>query len=305
MSLFDLELDSTGNLTLKDKVKPAPVVKKESSKKEKKFRVAVCLSGQPRHWRIAAENIKLFFASPDRVHPENGLPVEVDFFIHTWDTNTWRKPKTNHDIFELVKHNDKEDIIAAFNPVGFEQEEFVQEKYPRAWDPMFYSFAKSLLLKREHELANQFEYDLVIKARLDVIYSPAHRFPLIRVWPGVCYSCTFIGKFPSEFNYNNFDDVLFYGDSPTMDLIGDIYATNRLLHSNERVGLVESTLNLDPTMWYGPGCLLYNHMTKLSIHPDGSRGFEYAVVRSTSVDENLDGIKDYEKIRKKWFEWYI
>jgi hypothetical protein len=275
-----------------------------SSSNIKQYRIAVCLSGQARHWRSAADNIKQFFSSPNRLHPETGLPVAVDFFIHTWDTNTWRKPKTDHNDFVMEKHGDRDDIIATFNPVGFEQEEFKLEQHPRAWDPLFHSFAKSLMLKREHELANQFEYDLVVKARLDVIYSPATWFPLMRTRPGICYTCTFTSKFATEFNYNNFDDVLFYGDSPTMDLVGDISATYKILHAPELVAIENSSLDLDPTMWYGPGCLLYEHMTNLSIHPDSSRGFEYAVVRSTAVDARLDGIKDYEQIRKKWFEWY-
>jgi hypothetical protein len=272
---------------------------------DRKFRIAVCFSGQARHWRTAAENIKKFFAVAGRYHPEIGLEVHTDFFIHTWDTNTWRMPKTDHNIFVDEKHNDKDDIIAAFNPVKFHQDEFIKEHYPRSWDPMFYSFSKSLQLKREYELEQNFEYDLVIKARLDIVYNPATQFPLMRVWPGVCYSCTFLNKFPSEFNYNNFDDVLFYGNSPTMDLVGDIYATYKRLHTVEAISKSVESLNLDTTQWYGPGCLIYEHLTNLGIHPDCSRGFEYAVVRSTSVDENLDGIMDYEKIRRKWFDWYV
>lgn len=269
------------------------------------YRIAVCFSGQPRYWRTAEQNIKQFFNPPGRRHPDTGQPLQVDFFIHTWNINTWRKPKTDHSIYEEVEHSDREDLIKAFNPVAFQQENFDRQKYPRSWDPMFYSLSKSLLLKREHELNNDFEYDLVIKARLDVIYPPHIHFPLMRIWPGVCYTITPISKFPSEFNYNNFDDVLFYGDSKTMDLVGDLYATYKTLHTPEAIDKNEASFNLDTTLWYGPGCLLYEHLTNLSIHPDGSRGFEYAVVRSTAVDDNLDGINDYDKIRKKWFEWYI
>jgi hypothetical protein len=275
------------------------------STSNRKFKIAVCLSGQPRHWRTCADNIKKFFATNNRMHPETGQIVETDFFIHTWDTNTWRKPKSEHTVYNDVKHNDRDDIIATFSPIKFEQEEFSKEKYPRAWDPMFHSFAKSLQLKREHELANHFEYDVVVKARLDVIYNPSLFFPLMRLWPGVCYSCTPISKFPTEFNYNNFDDVLFYGDSPTMDLVADIYATNRILHSIEKVTAKEDTVDLDPTMWFGPGCLLYEHLTNLGIHPDCSRPFDYAVVRESAVLENLNGITDYDEIRRKWLDWYI
>jgi hypothetical protein len=170
---------------------------------------------------------------------------------------------------------------------------------------MFYSHARSLMLKRDYEMRNNFQYDLVIKARLDVIYDPQHMFPLGHVWPMVCYTSTPIGKFPNEFNYNNFDDVFFYGDSPTMDLVGDIYDRNRQRHTPALCAAADASANLDVTMWYGPGCSLYEHCTDLGIHPEGARVIEYAVVRSTATEENLDGINDYQKIRQKWFDWYI
>lgn len=268
------------------------------------YRIAVCFSGQPRHWRTAIKNIKNFFGLDGIRHPNNNQIVKVDFFLHTWNINTWRKPKTHHYVYEEVEHNDGPDLINAFEPVSYEIEKFNKDRFPRAWDPMFYSFAKSLLLKREHELANHFEYDMVVKARLDTVYPPT-KFPLSKLWPGQCYAVTPISKFPSEFNYNNFDDVLFYGDSKTMDLVGDIYYTYKILHNDDAVAKNQSSLNTDPTMWYGPGCMLYEHLTNLSIHPDGSRGFEYAVVRSTAVEAGLDGLDDYYEIRKKYFEWYI
>lgn len=298
MSLFNLQFDPvTGELT-------TSVVEKKSAKKEKIYRIAVCYSGQARHWRTAVENNLRYFDWTS--HPVTGGKVQVDFFIHTWDKNTWRFPKQNHDNFQLEPHDDAEDIKAAYNPVGFICEEFKQEDFTRAWDPMFYSNSRCLMMKRDHELANDIQYDIVIKARLDVVYPPSMKFPLFeRIWPGICYSCTHIGKFPSEFNYNNFDDVMFYGDSPTMDLVGDIYAVNKARHSAEYVLQVEKGKNLDVTLWYGPGCLIYDHCTDVGIHPDGSRVIEYAVVRSTAVEAKLDGIYDYEEIRKKWFEWYI
>jgi hypothetical protein len=297
MSLFNLEFDpTTGELS-------HSVVEKKPVKKEKLFRIAVCYSGQARHWRTAVENNKRFFEWES--HPETGVKVQVDYFIHTWDKNTWRYPKKGHEHFHLEEHTDADDIQSAYNPVAFVCQEFHEEKFYRAWDPMFYSNARSLMLKREHELANDFQYDIVIKARLDVVYPPAYKFPLQRVWPGTCYTCTPISKFPSEFNYNNFDDVLFYGDSPTMDLVGDIYSVNKLRHTPAYIEKVEATKNLDVALWYGPGCLLYDHCTDVGIHPDGNRVIEYAVVRSTAVEAKLDGIYDYDEIRKKWFEWYI
>lgn len=270
----------------------------------RKYRIAVCFSGQARYWRESAANIKRFFEY-EHPHPENGLGVETDYFIHTWDTNSWRLPKTDHSVYEDVKHNDRDDIIQAYKPKAFIQEEYIKDKFKRAWDPMFYSFAQSLLLKRNYELENDFQYDLVIKARLDVIYNPAHRFPLQRVWPGVCYSATPISKFAGEFNSNNFDDVLFYGDSATMDLMSDLYMSHKITYPMEYQYKNQEGLNLDKTLWLGPGCLLYKYMTGLSIHPDCMNPFEYAVMRSTAVEANLDSIYNYQEIRRKWFEWYI
>lgn len=90
-----------------------------------------------------------------------------------------------------------------------------------------------------------------------------------------------------------------------MDLIGDLYSTYKNLHSAELTSANEASVDLQPDMYYGPGCLIYEHLTNLGIHPDGGRHIEYAVVRSTAVEENLNGIYDYDKIRRKWFEWYI
>jgi hypothetical protein len=302
MSLFNIEIDAltgerkrTTEVTIPTPPPPPP---------ENKFRIAVCFSGQSRYWKESAANIKRFFEF-NNPHPENGLSIETDYFIHTWDTNTWRLPKTDHNVFEDVKHNDHEDIKNTYLPKGCIIEEYSKERFIRSWDPMFYSFARSMMLKRDYELTHSFQYDLVVKVRLDVIYNPARQFPLQRVWPGVCYTSTPVSKFPSEFNYNNFDDVLFYGDSPTMDLMGDLYNHHDITRPLEYQYKNQAELNLDPVLYYGPGCLLYKYMTTLSIHPDGSRPFEYAVVRSTAVEAKLDSIYNYDEIRRKWFEWYI
>ena len=170
---------------------------------------------------------------------------------------------------------------------------------------MFYSFAESLMLKRNYEIENHFEYDLVIKARLDVIYTPNLKFPLMTINPGVCYSSKPISKFPTEFNGNNFDDVIYYGDSRTMDLVGSLFDTYRVLHNPTHLANQQQSENLDPTIYYGPGCLLYDHCMKLNIATDGSRIFDYVVVRATAAERGLHSIKDFEEIRRLGIEWYI
>jgi hypothetical protein len=268
-----------------------------------KFRIAVCLSGQPRNWRSCVSNIKKFFEF-DTHHPHTRLPIVTDYFIHTWDINTWRYPKKGHENFHIEKHTDEADIRTAFSPVSMIQEKWDHPKFPRAWDSLFYSFSRSLLLKRDRELNTNIQYDMVVKARLDTIYNPRHQMSLDVLRPKTCYS-THINIFPLEFNYYNFDDVLFYGNSPTMDLMGDLYHTFKTLHSVEKVNKNRASTDIDVTMYYGPGALLYTHMMNTGIHPEKRHTFDYAVVRSTSVEKNLDGIINYDEIRQDWFDWYI
>lgn len=268
----------------------------------KDFKIAVCLSGQPRHWKQAVKNIKHFFEK-EMKHFDLGTKMRVDYFIHTWDTNTWRKPKTGHEVFENVKHTDAADIHAAYKPKKMICEEYVPELFHHVWDPLFYSFARSVQLKREYELDNDIQYDIVIKARLDTVYDPKIGMNYGRCYPGVCYTCSPVTKFPSEFNYNNFDDVLFWGTSSTMDLVSQLYHSNLVELSKEYRQQQDAITNIDPAIFYGPGCTLYSYLNSIGFHPEGSRIIEYAVVRSTSAE--LDSIKEYDEIRKKWFEWYI
>lgn len=277
----------------------------------KSFKIAVCLSGQARHWKVASENIISFFNYNNTHHFHANIPIETDYFIHTWDTNTWRYPKTFHNVFENIKHNDFEEIKNTYNPKFIEQEEFDEKKFILAWDPMFYSFWKSIMFKRDYELENNFTYDVVIKARLDVIYNLQQKIKFNEIkpsvnglTPGICYTSQPITKFSYEFNYNNFDDVIFYGDSRTMDIISDLYHTYKIKHSPQKRFDIAKSLNTDTSLFYGPGCLLYEHMINCGIYPTNREIFEYVVVRSTAVQENLNSIKDYEEIKRKGIEWY-
>jgi len=266
---------------------------------QEKIRIAVCFSGQSRYWKQSMENIKLFFEHD--YHPVYNLPVEVDYFIHTWNVNTWRFPKTHHTVAQNEYHNEHLDILESWKPVRMEFEPWIEKKFPRAWDSMFYSFAKSLMLKREYELQNNFQYDVVVKARLDVVFDPRSKFPLIQVEPKTCYS-TQINAFPLEFNYNNFDDVMFFGSSPTMDLVGDLYHSYKPLHKQKNIEENIKNLNLDPTSYYGPGTLLYDHMVNLGIHPERVHHIGYAVMRNTCIHYNA--ITEYDELRATWLDWY-
>ena len=271
------------------------------------FKVALCFSGQARYWKYSLPNIKQFFSF--NIHPETRQPVEYDYFIHTWDINHYRHntKSWNFDI-EILSSKDQTRLKKLYNPKYIEIENFKNFKDNNqpvlSFDPMFYSFMKSIYYKREYELENDFEYDIVIKVRLDTIYDPTQVFLLHKVEPLVAYTSTTISKFISEFHYNNFDDVIFYSDSKTMDLIANTYRIHKQnrLTQNEQI----HKNNEDPSFYYGPGCLLYNTMIDMSIHPYSFRSFPWYVGRNNVAKIGLDptSLTDWETVKKLCMDWY-
>jgi hypothetical protein len=270
--------------------------------------MAVCFSGQPRHWKWCIDNIKHFFAPGTTQHYVKG-EIQTDFFMHTWNVNTWRKPGKPRD-FQPVdeQHNDYQAIVDQYEMKAARLEKFDEKKYVLAWDPMLYSMAQSLSLKRNYELQHDFEYDVVVKARLDTVYDPDTIFPFNDfVDQRSCYTSHTITKFPSEFNYWNFDDVLFYGHSNTMDIVGDIFRTTRSIYTSNYVDSLERQSDLDPAAnWYGPGCMLYHYLTQVGIRPDyAHNAIRYKVARSTMIESNLNAMQNWADISRLGNEWYV
>lgn len=246
-----------------------------------KFKIAICLSGHSKHWNTTAENIKNYFNFKNNT--DLGIDIETDYFIHTWDTAC---------LGETVKHNDKDKIIETFNPVNFEQEDFIKENFNRAWEHLFYGHSKCLMLKRNHELDLDFEYNLVIRIKFGVLYDEDNKFSLQKIYPSMtCYTSR-IYKTPIEFNSNSFDDNIFWGNSLTMDLVGDQYysfleangklPTEHIIYPpipfserSENVRIVNEDLNISEFL--GPASLLYDHMKKIEIRPEQMK-ISYTVI---------------------------
>lgn len=271
----------------------------------KDYRIALCFSGQARTWEFCVDNIKLFFSRT--THPETFALMKYDYFIHTWDTNTYR-PNTQTQVYtdEPVPTDTEQKLRAAYDPV-----DFCMDTWPgflertnsnRNFDGMFYSFMKSVHMKRKYELANDFEYDMVIKLRLDTMYNPRQHFVAHAMSPLMCYSCTPVSRFPIEYHYNNFDDVFFYGDSKTMDLAANIYNIHR-----QKCNLYakENPFNGNmPEFYYGPGCLLYKNLIDLSIHPTCYNSFPWYVVRQNVAASGLDPVNDWNQVMTMCMDWY-
>jgi len=289
------------------------------------YNVALCFSGQLRTCKQAAKNILNFFKIADGCTMFH-KPVRTDFFMHTWNKNTWRFPKKRHDNFNImpINNDDIDFMIDTFELKDFKVGDF--EKYPNsqsAWDPLFYSFDQSMILKRDYELEYGFEYDLVIKIRPDIVYdiSKQQTFPYISpVEPGFLYTPN-TALFPSEFLRPNFDDVIFFGDSPTMDMLSTLWRST-IIARNE-LGVRDYTHpkceNPDILNYLGPGPLIHRHITNIGLsyertprtgtgmpgHFVGPSLIDYVVLRQSATELNLDSVEDIREIIKIGRDWYI
>jgi hypothetical protein len=279
----------------------------------KNFRIAVCISGQSRTWEYCKDNILHFYDITEHAQDR----VEVDYFLHTWDINSYKDHVSGNEYtnFRDEPFNDGNRLIEAFNPKIAEVErysDFVAKRnlqYPNfpltAWESMYHSIKKSINFKRLYELDKNFEYDLVIKTRFDCIYDPGIKF--IAYIPEVmkAYSSYTISRILHEFNSNNFDEAIFFGESRTVDLIsaaGDLHMLNRSTKE------YQSSMEFDilPEAFYGPGALIYKHMTDMNICPSHHFvPFYYVVARQHTIDLGLNPMTDWPQVVKSCKDWYL
>ena len=258
-------------------------------------------------WEWSLKNIKNYFEDTDSICHFKGK-IEVDYFMHCWDTNTWRHPHRPREFKpHNHKHSDYEKIVNAYNMKSAMLEEYNDDDFILAWDPLFYSFAKSVALKRQYELDNDFEYDLVIKARLDTVYNPEYKFPYANQYVNqrTVYAPLEIMQFPSEFNYWNFDDVIFYGHSNTMDIVADIYKSSKTIYTDKYVN--EYTARSDRALgfnFYGPGCMLYDHIIRSGLRADYPRHQPILYKVSRMTMRHLDALTDWNDVSNLAINWY-
>jgi hypothetical protein len=281
----------------------------------KVFNIAVCLSGQPRTWKTASDNILNYF-NP-KIYDETGVRVHVDYFIHTWDTNSYRdktQPRWKAQDYKIENISEEDDIMLTFIPAAMEYHKYVPNEHIHAWSGLFYSFMRSINLKRKYEIENNIVYDMVVKSRLDINFPQegVNRYgaPISKFYPHVLRPLTAYAssptptRFPTEFNQSCFDDVFFYSDSPTMDLLSNIYfwyidIMDKGLAQKQRKEFVDN-----PEYYYGPGTLLYKYLTNWNIHPYADHANPYYVVRKVAHDMGLHSINDWKQIQELHWDWY-
>jgi hypothetical protein len=270
------------------------------------MKIAVCLSGQARTWESAKENILQYF----------GVCDEVDYFIHTWDVNSYRNSgeKIRERKDYRIDNEELNNLQNYFQPKKMMVDSYNSDIFGKNWNSLFYSFMKSIWLKRKFELENDFKYDIVIKSRFDINFLqsglnhlglPINKFHIHPVKPLTAYcSNSNFDRFPFEFNSNVFDDVIFYSDSSTMDLISNVYRWNKEIVNRGTDKKNKGDFIEDVEFYLGPGALLYRHMINWGIFPRNEVIIPYYVVRKEALDLGLHSIKDWNQIKEISTNWY-
>jgi hypothetical protein len=185
------------------------------------MRIAVCFSGQIRTGVDTCENIKNFIGQ---------LLPSCDFFIHTWDVNTFTPyfVHSGHDIYINVDKSTIDEIKNIYNPISIKVDSF------KSWMadvkdvkghpiPLFASAYMCNELKCEYESLHNFKYDYVLKLRFDVVFRPYQKLALeifyaSRHYPDMFHTCDIYNRLPTSI-----EDICWLSSSDTMNIAVNFY----------------------------------------------------------------------------------
>ena len=144
-----------------------------------KNKIAVCFSGTLRTGVHAFPNIKQYYGDYFN---------NIDFFMHTWDIEDWgcdwsgyHHPFIGDSLWEsyqerkLFKLQDSklEKMESLYKFKKLETTSIFDSYDPNSPNKLQYmwkSFKRSIELKQEYEKENNFEYDIVVKSRPDILF---------------------------------------------------------------------------------------------------------------------------------------
>jgi hypothetical protein len=278
------------------------------------MKIAVCFSGEPRTWKNAVKSIQSFYSGPH----------EFYFFGHIWANNT---PGNHHAFPEpeyldietlrtelqdalrftdlLVEHHRTEPNFQEYHQYIFpDEDDFGKKKtlnttIPITWRSPFYSAMRSNNLKYACEMRNDMHFDVVVRARLDVCYTPgvtiAKYLPLV-LQPHALYCST--NYFKREYMMPCINDVFYFGSSDTMDIIDTFY---RVYHNGDFFKMLNCDYFDGGYKSIGPGAMLYKWASMKNVLPIHTPFDQMPVIRKTA--ESLVWPGDFAQIMEKYTTW--
>lgn len=195
------------------------------------MKVAVCFSGQIRTALQTSDNLLRYFGD-----------VKPDIFIHTWDTDddkmTKQKSPITEDTINQLKsiYNPKVIVVDNFNDIS------KKESLDRTFS-LYYSFMRSVDIKTQYELDNGFQYDYVVKLRMDLIFKTHRKFELdLQYFPYREQNGIWIENPSTNISRDEvwIDDVYYIGTSENMNVMSKYYF---FLKKNTNGTYIQNTYN--------------------------------------------------------------
>jgi hypothetical protein len=243
-------------------------------------KVAICISGLMRTGLLAYPSFNEFFSD-----------LDADVFYHTWETS-------DVDVAHINK---------LYKPVNYR----IDKPFPLtdemgahtmgSFGNMLYSIMMANELKKQHEIENNFRYDLVIKTRFDLVYRPTMRFPDYPYFPRTIYSPHGSnGYVHTDMEHTGINDVIFWGDSQSMDIATNVYMYYKhvALVANQQI---LSGISFDPEdIYFSAGQLIQHRGVRRNIHFHRYTGEAFGPIPWREDVKHLDPIKDYDKIQERY-----
>jgi hypothetical protein len=204
------------------------------------MRIAVCFSGQVRTGVENYQNIREVLGE---------LYDSCDFFIHTWNfcsyktynlSNIAKKPVTEpSEKFEAIRqlYSPKKMVVDG-KYIGYQ----TTEEY--GIQALWHSFWKSVELKKQYELENNFKYDYVLKLRMDLILNRHTSFELLQEILTIENNQFKTNQWfsPDPIIFKNVPlstDVFFISKSKEMDIAADyVWALMKSFSNGEYINLI-------------------------------------------------------------------
>lgn len=242
-------------------------------------KVAICISGLTRTGIPAYPCFHQFFQH-----------LNADVFFHTWQDS----PNKIDKIIQLYQPRDY--IVQQ----PFDKDPHTRSDGMGSWGNMLYSMMMANELKKSHEIDNNFRYDLVIKTRFDLIFPKNPQFPAGEMCQRTIYcSGGNMGFNHTDYENHGINDIIFWGDSESMDLATNVYMyyKHRALEINQQLIRGYKT---DPRDYYfSAGNLIYSRIINQNIAVVKFAGFIGELPWREDVS-HLDPFNDYEKIRQRY-----
>ena len=249
----------------------------------KHSKVAICFSGELRTFNVAIPLLLNDFFSG----------IQADIFCHMWNTTGDHK----HTDLELshaqaLIHNSNHKLIqvkvdAPINHSG-------------PFGSMLYSIQQANWMKRQYELKEHFQYDLVIKSRYDMLVKPGVKFGPTNIEDRTLYySLGNRGLVHTDVGKHGLSDIIFWSDSTTMDIACGTYRYYNWHAYPRYLELMNGNMQDPNDSMLSPGTLIYQRTQKRNVQLKQINPQFGETLWRTKV-EHLDPNNDFDQIRKAY-----